>query len=58
MPICVICGEDSDAVTKCKTCGDKFCEDCGDEGGKVCIYCEEDEKDDKLRDEHEDDDGR
>ena len=54
MPICEICGEDSDKVTKCKSCGYKFCEDCGDEGGKVCIYCEEDIEDDESDDEDED----
>lgn len=54
MPVCEICGEEVNKVTKCNSCGDKFCEDCGSEDGKVCIYCEEDE-DAKAQDEHEDD---
>ena len=39
MPVCVICGEDSETVTKCKTCGDKFCTDCGEQEKNLCIYC-------------------
>jgi hypothetical protein len=52
MPICAICGEDSDYVTKCKTCGDNFCTDCGDENQKLCVFCiEADEDEDESWDE-------
>ena len=52
MPICAICGEEADNVTKCKMCGEKFCVDCGEPDEKLCIYCldneEELEKDEDL----------
>ena len=43
MPICDSCGEETDHVTKCKTCGDKFCADCGDVQKQLCLYCIDDE---------------
>ena len=46
MPLCAICGEEFDQVTKCKMCGEKFCSDCGDLEDKLCIYCNEDEDED------------
>ena len=46
MPECAICGLDVDEVTRCKTCGDKFCSDCGEPKEKLCIYCIEDDEDD------------
>ncbi len=40
MPTCAVCGEESDNVITCKTCGDKFCAaDCGDANKKLCIFC-------------------
>ena len=42
MPICAICGEEFDHVTKCKTCGERFCADCGEADEKQCIYCADD----------------
>ncbi|MCW4050703.1 MAG: hypothetical protein NWE89_13310 [Candidatus Bathyarchaeota archaeon] len=39
MPICAICGEDSNIVTQCKMCGEEFCPSCGDADDKVCTYC-------------------
>ena len=38
MPICAICGEDSYIVTKCKQCGAKFCEYCGELDDQLCEY--------------------
>ncbi|MBD3172581.1 hypothetical protein GF326_08920 [Candidatus Bathyarchaeota archaeon] len=46
MPICAICGVESDQITKCKMCGEKFCPDCGEPDQKLCIYCLDDEDDD------------
>ena len=53
MPICAICGEDEDQVTKCKMCGEKFCADCGNADTKLCFYCDDDTEDDDWE---EDDD--
>ncbi len=58
MPICAICGEEAENVTKCKMCGEKFCSDCGEPDEKLCIYClddEEEEWDDDDGDEDSDD---
>ena len=41
MATCGICEETVDKVTTCKTCGEKFCEDCGDQRAKVCTFCED-----------------
>ncbi|MBN2335529.1 hypothetical protein JXL21_08205 [Candidatus Bathyarchaeota archaeon] len=55
MPICAICGEESEHVTKCKMCGEKFCTDCGEPDQKLCLYClDDDEEHDE--DEEKDDD--
>lgn len=45
MPICAICGEEVENVTKCKMCGEKFCSDCGEPDEKLCIYCMDDDDD-------------
>ena len=55
MPICGQCGEESDHVTKCTTCGDSFCADCGDANKKLCLYCIDD--DDEDTDESGDEEG-
>lgn len=59
MPICAICGEEVEHVTKCKMCGEKFCADCGEPDEKLCIYCldddDEDWGDDKDWDEEDED---
>lgn len=45
VPLCTLCGEDVDSVTKCIICGAKFCSDCGEHDEKTCVYCyEEDEE--------------
>lgn len=44
MPMCAMCGEEVEHVTKCKTCGEKFCADCGEVESKQCIYCLEDDE--------------
>jgi len=54
MPICAICGEEVDHVTKCKMCGEKFCVDCGEPDEKLCIYCLDDEEFDEDEEEDED----
>jgi len=46
MPECEICGEEADKLIVCKSCGCKFCEDCGSPVEKLCEFCsEEDEYD-------------
>ena len=54
MPICAICGEDKDQVTKCKMCGEKFCACCGNADSKLCFYCGQDPEDDDR--DYDDDD--
>jgi hypothetical protein len=44
MPECEICGEESDKLIKCKSCGAKFCEDCGSPIEKLCEFCAEEEE--------------
>ena len=53
MPLCTLCGEDMDVVTKCSVCGARFCVDCGEPDEKLCIYCY-DEDDDEWDDEEDD----
>jgi len=43
MPTCAICGVEFDHVTRCKTCGERFCADCGNADEKQCTYCLDDE---------------
>ena len=43
MPICAMCGEEFDSITRCKICGEKFCADCGEADEKLCIYCADDD---------------
>ena len=45
MPICAICGDEEDQVTKCKMCGEKFGADCGDADEKLCYFCGDDDED-------------
>ena len=47
MPTCEVCGEEESSVTKCKTCGTKFCEYCGSVEERQCIVCLEDGDDDE-----------
>jgi hypothetical protein len=52
MPMCAICGEESEQVSKCNMCGETFGTCCtGDEKGK-CWYCIDDVED--ILDEDED----
>jgi predicted nucleic acid binding AN1-type Zn finger protein len=53
MPECEICGEESDILYKCKSCGAKFCEDCGSPIEKLCEFCAEEEEfdDEDIEDE-------
>ncbi len=44
MPECEICGEEADKLITCKTCGTKFCEDCGSAVEKLCEFCAEEEE--------------
>jgi hypothetical protein len=43
MPACSVCGMASDYLTRCKKCGDRFCEECGDTAEKICLFCDDDE---------------
>ena len=45
MPICDLCGEQSNKVTKCKVCEEVFCADCGNAEEKVCLYCDDEDED-------------
>ncbi len=56
MPECEICGEEADKLYTCKSCGAKFCEDCGSPIEKLCEFCaEEDDVDEELDEEEEED---
>jgi len=50
---------ESDKLYKCKRCGDRFCEECGDVEQKLCLFCldeeEEDSLDEDLKEEEEED---
>jgi hypothetical protein len=39
MPFCTICGENMFQVIGCKMCGEMFCEECGEQSEKLCVYC-------------------
>ena len=58
MPICNVCGEEEEKVTKCKTCGTNFCEYCGEVEAKQCIDCLDGSDDDEDSDDEQDDDLR
>jgi hypothetical protein len=45
MPECIVCGMESDTLYKCKVCGDRFCEECGDVDKKLCLFCLDEEED-------------
>lgn len=46
MAVCAICGEE-DTLVKCKKCGKKFCEYCGDSEEKTCVDCLDEMEDDE-----------
>jgi hypothetical protein len=56
MPECEICGEEADKLTICKSCGCKFCEDCGSPVEKLCEFCAEEDEYDGDSDLNEDED--
>jgi hypothetical protein len=57
MPLCTICGEDVEFVTKCEDCGEKFCASCGDFEDKLCDYCYDEDTVDEDEDwDYEDED--
>lgn len=43
MPICAMCGEEFEHVTKCKICGETFYAECGKTDEKLCTRCLENE---------------
>jgi hypothetical protein len=43
MPTCAVCGMESTNLARCKICGDRFCEECGDKAEKICLFCLDDE---------------
>lgn len=51
MPECIVCGMESDTLYKCKVCGDRFCEECGDTDKKLCLFCLDEEEDEDSLDE-------
>ena len=51
MSECIVCGMESDTLYKCKICGDRFCEECGDVEARLCMFCLDEEEDSE---EHED----
>lgn len=46
MSTCVLCGEEAENLTKCKKCGESFCEICGDIDIKTCWDCAEESDED------------
>lgn len=53
MPECIVCGMESDKLYKCKRCGERFCEECGDIEEKLCLFCLDEEEEDSLEKEEE-----
>ena len=45
MPMCELCGEESNKVTECMTCLESFCDECGDTKRKLCAFCNDDDDD-------------
>ncbi len=39
MSKCSICEEEKEKLYKCKSCGFKFCEECGNLDLMMCEYC-------------------
>ncbi len=39
MPVCELCGKKVKVVYKCKACGARFCENCGDKNRLLCDDC-------------------
>ena len=39
LPLCDICGMESQVLHDCCECGAKFCPECGDEKRKLCYDC-------------------
>lgn len=52
---CDICGEEVEFVTKCKSCDERFCIDCGEIESKECVYCQEGKEVDEDHDEDDED---
>jgi hypothetical protein len=38
---------ESNVLYKCKMCGDRFCEECGDTDQKLCLFCLDNEEGDE-----------
>ena len=53
MPICTVCEEEVEEVTKCTMCGLNFCAECGNPDVKLCTYCLDD---DNVHHDDDDDD--
>ena len=53
MPECIVCGMESDKLYKCKRCGERFCEECGDIEEKLCLFCLDEEEEDSLEEAEE-----
>jgi hypothetical protein len=57
MAKCAVCEMESDNLYKCKRCGDRFCEVCGDIEEKLCLFCLDDAiEDSEDEEEYEDTD--
>jgi len=56
MSVCEICGEEEPVIVKCKVCGTRFCEFCGDQAEKLCIECSDSDRDDDDTDYPDEDD--
>jgi hypothetical protein len=56
MSVCEICGEEEPVLVKCKVCGTRFCEFCGDHTEKLCIECSDSDRDDEDTDDPDEDD--
>ena len=54
MPMCAICGEETNRVTKCKMCGERFGACCVGPEKNLCWYCSDDGED--IDDDDDDDD--
>lgn len=43
MPICTMCEDEVEEVTRCNMCGLTFCAECGNADNKLCTYCLDDD---------------
>lgn len=55
MPVCEVCGDEIDSVTRCRKCDILFCDECGSVEDRLCLFCAEELAMEEETDEEESD---